>query len=32
VLIEAARRRPLQAARLAVRHPRQALKLVTSLR
>jgi NAD(P)-dependent dehydrogenase (short-subunit alcohol dehydrogenase family) len=32
VLIDAARRRPLQAARLAVRHPRQALKLVTSLR
>jgi NAD(P)-dependent dehydrogenase (short-subunit alcohol dehydrogenase family) len=32
VLIEAARRRPLQAARLAARHPRQALKLVTSLR
>ena len=32
VLIEAARRRPLQAAQLAMRHPRQALKLVTSLR
>ena len=32
LLIEAARRRPLEAARLAVRHPRQALKLVSSLR
>ncbi len=31
-LIEAARRRPLQAARLAVRHPRQALKLMAALR
>jgi hypothetical protein len=32
LLIEAARRRPLEAAKLAVRHPRQALKLVSSLR
>jgi hypothetical protein len=32
VVLEAARRRPLQTARLAMRHPRQAMKLVTSLR
>jgi len=32
LVMEAARRRPLQAARLVARHPRKALKLVTSLR
>jgi NAD(P)-dependent dehydrogenase (short-subunit alcohol dehydrogenase family) len=32
VIVEMTRRRPLQAARLAVKHPREALKLVTSLR
>jgi hypothetical protein len=32
VVIQAVKRRPLQAARLAARHPRQALKLVRALR
>ena len=32
LVIEAARRRPLQAAKLVARHPREALKLVGSLR
>ena len=32
LLIEAARRRPLQAAKLVAKHPRQALKLAASLR
>jgi hypothetical protein len=32
LVIAAARRRPLQLARLAVRHPRKALRLVASLR
>ena len=32
IVIEAARRRPLQAAKLAVKHPRQAFKLARALR
>ncbi|MDB5423303.1 MAG: short-chain dehydrogenase/reductase [Phenylobacterium sp.] len=32
LVIEAARRRPLQAAKLVAKHPRQALKLAASLR